>query len=63
MAINNINNECENRKTTKYGVSHKVNFKDDLKPKNFDDFQLRTQYAKAQLKSIFNYMTDYKEIN
>jgi len=61
MAIENIEQKCLNRKSTRSGVRHPVNA---APPKDlFNSFDARCTFAKLQLKAIQNYMKDFKEIS
>ena len=61
MAIDNIEAKCFGRKGTKSTVRHLLPI--ETKPKNFDDLNESTRFAKLQLAAIKNYMSDYKEIH
>lgn len=61
MAIDNIEAKCFGRKGTKSTVRHLLPV--ETKPKNFDDLNESTRFAKLQLAAIKNYMSDYKEIH
>ena len=69
MAIDNIEQKCLNReygreydgKSNRQAIlRHKI--VDKKKPKNYNDFEERHDFAKVQLSKIENYAQDFKEI-
>lgn len=70
MAIDNIEQKCFKREyKEQYGKSnrlailkHSVQVENNMRPKNYDNFDERHAYAKKQLAVIDNYAQDFKEI-
>lgn len=64
MAINNIEERCLNRKYSakeKANIRHQVTDQDN-KPKDYNNFNKRGQFAIYQLKAVYAYLNDFKSI-
>ena len=62
MAIDNLETRCLNRKeksALKYPLQQLLGLSD---PKNFNLFKQRSEYAKAQLQFIEQYLLDFQQI-
>ena len=63
MAIDNLEKRCLNRKEQNSFLKYPLNILMNLEdPKNFNMFQKRKEYAKAQLLFIEQYLRDFKAV-